>query len=101
MTAYEKLRTGLKRKPRAWLVTGAAGFIGSNIVETLLRLDQEVVERCNFETSQHEKLEDIRELTANASNRTSFWGTLSTVWSMSEPMHPVRKCPGLYSVHRV
>ena len=36
MTAYERLSAGLKGKPKTWLVTGAAGFIGSNLVEALL-----------------------------------------------------------------
>jgi UDP-N-acetylglucosamine 4-epimerase len=62
MTAYEKLRTELKRKPRTWLVTGAAGFIGSNIVETLLRLDQHVVGLDNFATSKKRNLEEVKEL---------------------------------------
>ena len=66
MTAYEKLRTGLKRKPRAWLVTGAAGFIGSNIVETLLRLDQKVVGLDNFATSKKKNLEELKALVAPA-----------------------------------
>src|SRR5439155_627086 len=50
MTAYEKLRTELKSKPKTWLVTGAAGFIGSNIIETLLKLGQKVVGLDNFAT---------------------------------------------------
>src|SRR5439155_8019068 len=66
MTAYEKLRTGLKRKPRAWLVTGAAGFIGSNIVETLLGLDQKVVGLDNFATSKKKNLEELKALVAPA-----------------------------------
>src|SRR5947207_14916365 len=66
MTAYEKLRTGLKRKPRAWLVTGAAGFIGSNLVETLLRLDQKVVGLDNFATSKKKKLQEVKIIVAPA-----------------------------------
>src|SRR5439155_18659307 len=62
MTAYERLRTELKRKPKTWLVTGAAGFIGSNIVESLLKLDQNVVGMDNFETSKKRNLGEVREL---------------------------------------
>ena len=62
MTAYEKLRSDLKRKPKTWLVTGAAGFIGSNIVETLLKLDQKVVGLDNFATSKRKNLEEVKKL---------------------------------------
>src|SRR6266566_2173629 len=60
MTAYEKLRAKLKSDPKIWLVTGAAGFIGSNIVEALLTLDQEVVGLDNFATSKKKNLEEVR-----------------------------------------
>ncbi|KDC56366.1 NAD-dependent epimerase/dehydratase family protein, partial [Bordetella bronchiseptica] len=42
-TRYEDLRATLPRAPEKWLVTGCAGFIGSNLLETLLGLDQAVV----------------------------------------------------------
>src|SRR5438094_5260282 len=66
MTAYEKLRTKLSRKPRTWLVTGAAGFIGSNIVESLLTLDQKVVGLDNFATSKKKNLVEVKNLVAAA-----------------------------------
>jgi UDP-N-acetylglucosamine 4-epimerase len=40
---YEELAEQLSREPRSWLVTGAAGFIGSHLVERLLRCRQHVV----------------------------------------------------------
>ena len=43
-----------------WLVTGAAGFIGSNIVETLLLADQEVVGLDNFATGHRSNLDEVR-----------------------------------------
>ncbi len=43
-----------------WLVTGAAGFIGSNIVEALLAADQHVVGLDNFATGHRSNLEEVR-----------------------------------------
>ena len=53
--------TGLAREPRAWLVTGAAGFIGSNLVEALLRLGQRVVGLDNFATGHRHNLVQVRD----------------------------------------
>ncbi len=61
-TPYSALLHELQQEPRRWLVTGAAGFIGSNIVETLLRLGQKVVGLDNFATGHAANLEDVRRL---------------------------------------
>lgn len=50
----------LKTSPRTWLVTGAAGFIGSNLLEALLNADQRVVGLDNFATGSQANLEDVR-----------------------------------------
>jgi len=50
----------LRAKPLRWLVTGSAGFIGSHLVEALLRLGQYVVSADNFETGHRQNLEDLR-----------------------------------------
>ena len=50
MTRYVELQKHLKLNQHTWLVTGAAGFIGSNLVEKLLTLNQKVIGLDNFET---------------------------------------------------
>lgn len=62
MTAYEQLQTKLRTTPRTWLVTGVAGFIGSNLLEALLKLDQQVVGLDNFLTGYKHNLEEVRGL---------------------------------------
>lgn len=57
---YLQLRDELIAKPRVWLVTGAAGFIGSNLVQELLGLGQTVVGLDNFATGYETNLEDAR-----------------------------------------
>ena len=49
----------LRESPRRWLVTGAAGFIGSNLVEALLRLDQRVIGLDNFATGHQRNLDEL------------------------------------------
>jgi UDP-N-acetylglucosamine 4-epimerase len=56
MDAIEKVEAELKSSPRKWLVTGAAGFIGSHILARLLSLGQQVVVLDNFETGKPENL---------------------------------------------
>lgn len=56
---YLELRKSLRTSPRTWVVTGAAGFIGSNLVEALLSLDQSVVGLDNFSTGHQRNLDEI------------------------------------------
>ena len=58
--AYATATAALRAAPRRWLVTGSAGFIGSHLVEALLRLDQEVVSLDNFSTGHRRNLEEVR-----------------------------------------
>lgn len=61
MTKYEKLQNELRQTPRSWLVTGVAGFIGSNLLETLLKLDQHVVGLDNFSTGFQHNLDQVQQ----------------------------------------
>lgn len=61
-TAYEQLLGQLKNECHTWLVTGVAGFIGSNLLETLLKLDQRVVGLDNFATGHEHNLSQVQAL---------------------------------------
>ncbi|MCQ4306546.1 NAD-dependent epimerase/dehydratase family protein [Pseudomonas stutzeri] len=62
MTRYEFLLQELPLKPKTWLITGVAGFIGSNLLETLLRLNQHVVGLDNFATGHQRNLDEVKSL---------------------------------------
>ena len=66
MTQYEQIVEQLKSKRHRWLVTGAAGFIGSNLVEALLRLNQSVVGLDNFSTGHQRNLDQVQALVGSA-----------------------------------
>lgn len=61
-TAYEELLVRLPTEPKTWLVTGVAGFIGSNLLEALLKLDQTVVGLDNFATGFQHNLDEVQTL---------------------------------------
>jgi UDP-N-acetylglucosamine/UDP-N-acetylgalactosamine 4-epimerase len=60
MTAYTDLLAKLPAQPKTWLITGVAGFIGCNLLERLLTLDQTVVGLDNFATGHRHNLEQIK-----------------------------------------
>ena len=60
MVEYSKLLETLSNTPRTWLITGVAGFIGSNLLEQLLKLDQRVVGLDNFSTGFEQNLQEVR-----------------------------------------
>jgi UDP-N-acetylglucosamine 4-epimerase len=66
MTRYEQIQTELLKAPKTWLVTGVAGFIGSNLLETLLKLNQRVVGLDNFATGHERNLTEVQTLVTEA-----------------------------------
>src|SRR5438132_8992389 len=62
MPAYDELKGQLKAAPKTWLVTGVAGFIGSNLLETLLNFDQRVTGLDNFSTGKNANLDQVRQI---------------------------------------
>ncbi|MGK2925974.1 MAG: SDR family oxidoreductase [Lysobacterales bacterium] len=61
-TPYESTRQNLLKNPTTWLVTGVAGFIGSNLLETLLKLNQQVTGLDNFATGYERNLAEVQGL---------------------------------------
>lgn len=61
MTRYQEIKIQLKSAPKTWLVTGCAGFIGSNLLETLLLLNQKVVGLDNFATGHQHNLDEVKD----------------------------------------
>ena len=66
MTRYEKVKRELQNNPKTWLITGVAGFIGSNLLETLLKLNQNVVGLDNFETGFQRNIDQAIACATNA-----------------------------------
>jgi len=62
MSRYNDVKEQLRKDPKTWLVTGVAGFIGSNLLETLLLLDQRVVGLDNFATGHQRNLDEVEGL---------------------------------------
>ena len=62
MKRYETVQDQLRTNPQTWLITGVAGFIGSNLLEHLLRLDQRVVGLDNFSTGKRRNLDEVQQL---------------------------------------
>ncbi len=63
---YDELKRELASAPKTWLITGVAGFIGSNLLETLLKLGQKVVGLDNFATGHRHNLDEVHGLVGTA-----------------------------------
>lgn len=65
-SAFGHLSARLNQVSHTWLITGVAGFIGSNLLETLLRLNQRVVGLDNFATGYQRNLDEVKTLVSPA-----------------------------------
>jgi UDP-N-acetylglucosamine 4-epimerase len=62
MSRYKEISKQLVSSPKTWLITGVAGFIGSNLLETLLRLNQKVIGLDNFATGHQHNLDEVQSI---------------------------------------
>jgi UDP-N-acetylglucosamine 4-epimerase len=72
MTRYEETVQELRRTRRTWLITGVAGFIGSNLLERLLSLGQYVVGLDNLSTGYRRNIDDVLERVSGGGGRFHF-----------------------------
>ena len=66
MSNYQKIKMQLKSNPKVWLITGVAGFIGSHLLEHLLKLDQTIIGLDNFATGDQRNLDEVKGLVSEA-----------------------------------
>jgi UDP-N-acetylglucosamine 4-epimerase len=66
---YQEVQRSIRQSAHRWLITGVAGFIGSHLLETLLKLDQAVVGLDNFATGYAHNLDEVREAAGAAAWR--------------------------------
>jgi UDP-N-acetylglucosamine 4-epimerase len=87
---FQDVQQHLGQQSYHWLVTGAAGFIGSNLVETLLKLNQRVTGLDNFATGHRHNLDQVRELVGDA------WANFSFIeGDIRSPEDCARACAGV------
>ena len=65
MKIYNTLQSELQKNPKRWLITGVAGFIGSNLLEVLLKLNQKVIGLDNLLTGHQSNLDDVQSIVSN------------------------------------
>ncbi|WP_295991496.1 SDR family oxidoreductase [Rugamonas sp.] len=96
MSKIDEVKDQLRATPRLWLVTGAAGFIGSNLVQTLLQLGQRVRGLDNFATGFQHNLDQVRELVGAAA-----WDNFNFIeGDIRRPADCVLACAGVdYVLH--
>jgi len=88
---FDSVQGQLREQSHHWLVTGAAGFIGSNLVEALLKLGQRVTGLDNFATGHRHNLEQVREAVGSAN-----WAGFDFIeGDIRQPDDCARACAGV------
>jgi len=97
MTAFSNLCAQLRQQPRVWLITGVAGFIGSNLLEALLQLDQRVIGLDNLATGHQRNLDEVHSLVSGEQ-----WRRFKLVQgSITDPTTCARACEDVdYVLHQ-
>src|SRR5471030_301866 len=97
VSKVEHVKLQLRAAPQRWLVTGAAGFIGSNLVLALLLLGQRVCGLDNFSTGFKHNLDQVRELVGEA-----LWDNFTFIeGDIRRPADCARACAGVrYVLHQ-
>lgn len=97
MTAFESLKQALQAHPKTWLVTGVAGFIGSNLLEALLKLNQRVVGLDNFSTGHQHNLDEVQTLVSPAqwANFQFINGDIRNLEDCRQAMNWTTQCSAL------
>jgi len=96
MNAYQAAKQHLQNHQYTWLVTGVAGFIGSNLLEALLKHNQRVIGLDNFSTGYKNNLEQVRELV-----ESKVWKNFSLIeGDIRQPNDCEKACHGVeYVLH--
>ncbi len=94
---YLQLFDQLPNQPKTWLITGVAGFIGSNLLEHLLKLNQRVVGLDNFATGYQRNLDEVRSLVS-----AEQWARFQFIeGDIRNPEDCARACEGVgYVLHQ-
>ena len=94
---YDKTLKVLNEQPKRWLITGVAGFIGSNLLETLLKINQQVVGLDNFSTGHQHNLDQVKDLVS-----TEQWKNFKLIKGDIRQLQDCKKaCEGIdYVLHQ-
>src|SRR5690348_6586670 len=97
MSRYNETTRHLQENRYCWLITGVAGFIGSSLLDALLKLNQKVIGLDNFSTGHQHNLEQVREIAGEEA-----WGNFSFVQGDIRDLETCRKvCAGVdYVLHQ-